>query len=548
MNNVNNQLNRMKAMMTYGLKTESKNNSYNSVEYQREGADGKLYGIVREGTKFYIKVSDKTKGALKEDFNYIGGFRNRKDNEYTSYANALKQFDIKMISLKEAKGNTKLMVESWNPENNEKLMVEATASMQREIARQRQIMGNAATIFESRNNYSVELMNEGCEKVDKACKEIEKGNLKGEKKHDCCGDVTCNGGDPFTEKAKDGEDSKGVQATQKTNIGKAKEPVTEGEQVLGWNDNADYLDTSHGTEVGDDAPFTEGEGTEKDLDNGTVAEGVAMHTQGENQNSPAVGTGEVGDDAPFDEKAKNELQESGFFHNPDVADDEQLPDTPDEIVLDGEDVEDDFELDGEDDFGADDFGGEEEEEPFGDEELEADFESDLDEPALEGEGDVVTRAEFDELMAKLDAIAEKLGVDVFEDDNLYDDESEGEESSEEDVDFDGEEDFGDEESFEDEEDDFEVYESRSYRKMMMKEDKLDMFGKHPAYQKEPMELPSNKHQEMPDYYDMNDDSVENEKPYGQQIGDSAPFEIDPQAIENAIAESIKRILGNKKKI
>lgn len=547
MNNVNNQLNRMKAMMTYGLKTESKNNSYNSVEYQREGADGKLYGIVREGTKFYIKVSDKTKGALKEDFNYIGGFRNRKDNEYTSYANALKQFDIKMISLKEAKGNTKLMVESWNPENNEKLMVEATASMQREIARQRQIMGNAATIFESRNNYSVELMNEGCEKVDKACKEIEKGNLKGEKKHDCCGDVTCNGGDPFTEKAKDGEDSKGVQATQKTNIGKAKEPVTEGEQVLGWNDNADYLDTSHGTEVGDDAPFTEGEGTEKDLDNGTVAEGVAMHTQGENQNSPAVGTGEVGDDAPFDEKAKNELQESGFFHNPDVADDEQLPDTPDEIVLDGEDVEDDFELDGEDDFGADDFGGEEEE-PFGDEELEADFESDLDEPALEGEGDVVTRAEFDELMAKLDAIAEKLGVDVFEDDDLYDDESEGEESSEEDVDFDGEEDFGDEESFEDEEDDFEVYESRSYRKMMMKEDKLDMFGKHPAYQKEPMELPSNKHQEMPDYYDMNDDSVENEKPYGQQIGDSAPFEIDPQAIENAIAESIKRILGNKKKI
>lgn len=537
MNKINNQLDRMKAMMTYGLQTESKKDSYNSVEYQREGADGKLYGIVREGTKFYIKVSDKTKGALKEDFNYIGGFRNRKDNEYTSYANALKQFDIKMISLKEAKGNTKLMVESWNPENNEKLMVEATASMQREIARQRQIMGNAATIFESRNNYSVEMMNEGCEKVDKACKEIEKGNLKGEKKHDSCGDVTCNGGDPFTEKAKDGEDSEGVQSTQKTNIGKAQKPVTEGEQVLGWNDNADYLDTSHGTEVGDDAPFTEGEGTEKELKNGTVEEGVAMHTQGENQNSPAVGTGEVGDDAPFDEKAKNELQESGFFHNPNVGDDEQLQDTPEEIVLDDEDVEDDFELDGEDDFGG-------EEEPFGDEELEADFESELDEPALESESDVVTRAEFDELMAKLDAIAEKLGVDVFEDGDLYSDsESEGEENGEEEP-VEG----GEEESFEDEEDEFEVYESRNYRKMMMNEDKLDMFGKHPAYQKEPMELPSNGHKEMPDYYDMNDESVENEQPYGQQIGDSAPFEIDPKAIENAIAESIKRILGNKKKI
>lgn len=542
MNNVNNQLNRMKAMMTYGLKTENKNSSYNSVEYQREGADGKLYGIVREGTKFYIKVSDKTKGALKEDFNYIGGFRNRKDNEYTSYANALKQFDLKMVSLKEAKGNTKLMVESWNPENNEKLMVEATASMQREIARQRQIMGNAATIFESRNNYSVEMMNEGCEKVDKACKAIEKSNLKGEKKHDCCGDVTCNGGDPFTEKAKDGEDSEGVQSTQKTNIGKAEKPVTESEQVLGWNDNADYLDTSHGTEVGDDAPFTEGEGTEKELDNGTVAEGVAMHTQGENQNSPAVGVGEVGDDAPFTEKADNELQE-GFFHNPELGDDEQLDDTPEEVVLDGEDAEDEFDFEVEDDLdGIDDFGGEEE--SFGDEEVEADFESDLDKPAIESESDVVTRAEFDELMAKLDAIAEKLGVDVFEDGDLYDSKSEGEESSEEDADDFG----GEEESFEDEEDEFEVYESRNYRKMMMKEDKLDMFGKHPAYQKEPMELPSNDHKEMQDYYDMNDESVENEQPYGQQIGDSAPFEIDPKAIENAIAESIKRILGNKKKI
>ena len=447
-----------------------------------------------------------------------------------------------MVSLKEAKGNTKLMVESWNPENNEKLMVEATASMQREIARQRQIMGNAATIFESRNNYSVEMMNEGCEKVDKACKAIEKSNLKGEKKHDCCGDVTCNGGDPFTEKAKDGEDSEGVQTTQKTNIGKAEKPVTESEQVLGWNDNADYLDTSHGTEVGDDAPFTEGEGTEKELDNGTVAEGVAMHTQGENQNSPAVGVGEVGDDAPFTEKADNELQE-GFFHNPELGDDEQLDDTPEEVVLDGEDAEDEFDFEVEDDLdGIDDFG--DEEESFGDEEVEADFESDLDEPAIESESDVVTRAEFDELMAKLDAIAEKLGVDVFEDGDLYDSKSEGEESSEEDADDLG----GEEESFEDEEDEFEVYESRNYRKMMMKEDKLDMFGKHPAYQKEPMELPSNDHKEMQDYYDMNDESVENEQPYGQQIGDSAPFEIDPKAIENAIAESIKRILGDKKKI
>ena len=96
----------------------------------------------------------------------------------------------------------------------------------------------------------------------------------------------------------------------------------------------------------------------------------------------------------------------------------------------------------------------------------------------------------------------------------------------------------------DEEDEFEVYESVNYRKMMS-EDRLDYFGKHPAYQKEPMKLPTNKHQEMPEYYDMNDESVENEQPFGQKIGDSAPFKINPQDIENAIAESVKRILKKK---
>jgi hypothetical protein len=89
-----------------------------------------------------------------------------------------------------------------------------------------------------------------------------------------------------------------------------------------------------------------------------------------------------------------------------------------------------------------------------------------------------------------------------------------------------------------------VYESAS-AKRVVKEDNLDYFGKHPAYQKSPMELPSNKHKEMSDYYDMNDDSIQSEEPYGKKIGDSAPFEIAPEAIENAITESIMRILKKK---
>jgi hypothetical protein len=71
--------------------------------------------------------------------------------------------------------------------------------------------------------------------------------------------------------------------------------------------------------------------------------------------------------------------------------------------------------------------------------------------------------------------------------------------------------------------------------------KLDDFGKHPAYQKVVMDLPPKDMKEFPGNYDMNDDSVKNDTPYGEKIGDGAPFEIDPEAIDNAIAEAFDRL-------
>ena len=522
MNNVNNQISRMKAMMTYGLQTESKNNQYSGVEYQRAGADGKTYGIVREGTKFYIKVANKQNNVIKEDFNYIGGFRNRKDYEYSSYANALKNFEMKMSSINESVGNRTPMVESWNPERRELLMVEATESMKREIARQREIMGNAVMIQEKKN-YSVVMEGEGCCKVDSECAKTQKNNIK--KTSDGKGEPTGNGGDPFTEKV--GSEQKG---TQKTNVKKEYKPVMEGEQVLGWNDNEDYLDTSNGTEIGDGAPFNKELNSDSEMENGTVEEGVAMHNT-DNQNSPEVGVNEVGDDAPFTEKANNELQEDDELDGELIDDAEPL-----DADSEGEEFVDDMDSDFDD-------------EEFNDEDLE---DEELDSEDLEGE-------EFDETESRLSAIedmitkiAEKLGVDAFEDDSLYDDDKEVDAEDEfdsEEIDaedeFDSEDEFDGEDDFEaEDEDEYEVFESVAYRKLM-KEENMDYFGKHPAYRKEPMDVPSSQHQEKQDYYDMNDDSVKSEQPFGQEIGDGAPFKIDPEEITNAIAESIKRVLKKK---
>jgi hypothetical protein len=240
-----------------------------------------------------------------------------------------------------------------------------------------------------------------------------------------------------------------------------------------------------------------------------------MHNS-ENQNCPSVGTSEVGDGDPFDEELQVEGEE-------------------------GEELIDDYESEEMTDVDAD-FDGDEEidsDDVEGDEEIDADdvdFESDLedmtDEASEEEEfdGDIETR--LSAIEGLLRQLADKMGVSTFDDDDLYDDENE---------ELNDEDEFADEES--EDEEDIEVFESINFRKAMLSEN--DYFGKHPAYEKEPMILPSNNHDEKEGYYDMNDESVENEDEYGQEIGDSEPFEIDVESIENAIAESFQRILKKK---
>ena len=148
--NTNETLSRMKSLMNYGLQTEGKQAPYSAVEYQKVGADGKVYGIVREGTKYYIKTAPNKQNLLKEDFGYIGGFRNRKENEYGNFALAQKQFDLKMMSLKEAANNPNFNVESWDLDKKEMVVTEASDKMKGEILRERQIMKNAMLISEKK--------------------------------------------------------------------------------------------------------------------------------------------------------------------------------------------------------------------------------------------------------------------------------------------------------------------------------------------------------------------------------------------------------------
>ena len=136
------ELDTMKRLINYGKVEESVNTGALTprVEYSTVGADGKTYGIIRECNKFYIKVAPKknTK-VLAEDFDYIGGFMNKKENEYPTYSMASKQFDLKMMSLNEAY-SVKQPVTQFKETEDSEWQIQETKEMRNEINRFNQIL------------------------------------------------------------------------------------------------------------------------------------------------------------------------------------------------------------------------------------------------------------------------------------------------------------------------------------------------------------------------------------------------------------------------
>lgn len=534
----------MKALMNYGV-NEGKESPFSSIEYQKEGADGKVYGIIREGSKYYIKVADKKKDGVtlvSEDFQYIGGFRNRKVNEYNGFANAQKNFELKLKSLNEAKMSNKVLVESWDLDKKEIVVMEASNKMKNEIARQKNIMENARSIFEGNQKEPqiANLYNGGKNetKVGAEFAASQKSNMKNEK--------------PET----NGDPKKANKAYTDAEI-KKESGLKEETEVLAWNRRGEkpkddhYMDKSPDTEIGDGDPF------DYQVNEGDDS---MVYDHPNDQNSPNPGVGEIGDGKPFGvneaEEGEEVMPEDGEMEEPvdepmdDDFDDEPMDDGFDDEPMDGD---------------------------FDDEPMDDDFDDEDEDDGTEEFYDDLG-ARMDNLEELLGNIAEKLGIDVptvkeeeYEDDDLYDDlegdEDEPEDETEYELDIDDEEPMdADIEDEDGDDDEFPmesrrrnkpiVYETRGFRRAMregsMKPfsdsgrvpagnmNKLNDFGKHPAWRKKVMTLPPKDFREFDGYYDMNDDSVRNETPYASNIGSGDPFTIDPSSIDNAIAESFNR--------
>ena len=103
MSNFDTKLERMTYLMGYDNHINESKKS-NGIEYHTTGADGKEYGIIKEGVSYYIKTSTPDKAELVESYNYINGYDYRKENRYNSYNEATKQLELKLMNINESKG------------------------------------------------------------------------------------------------------------------------------------------------------------------------------------------------------------------------------------------------------------------------------------------------------------------------------------------------------------------------------------------------------------------------------------------------------------
>lgn len=579
---------RMKGLYTYGKElNESNNLKTHTLEHHAVAADGRTYGIIKENSKYYIKSAPKGKETIAEAYEYLGGFCNKKNYEYSSYANALKQFELKMASINEA-CDSKVNIESLNPFRSNEVLAEATDAMRDEIARQRQIMYNVSM-----------LMNESTE-------------IGADRKDDV---VKYDGKNPEAETGKKGDEGNTATKANPEYAGSKTNGVDK--KVTPFDQNATASKDQLKEEAGDigDAPLhpnTENWGTEG-IGKGEEPENVGWDVEGQkkvneeeedwaSKGLPAsAGVGEADTDhnnMPFN-KGLNEEEDFGD---------------------DTEDAEGDKDFGGEE-FGADDdLGGEEDVDLGGDDAADdTDFDAGIEDTdevpsgddeesidAPEEGGDEDLRVQIESLQAQLDALraqldgdgegTDDLGADdeLGGEDDLGVDDEEGIAGSEPEFDgeggesFDkpeddlgGEEDFGEEDFGAEGEDnlgddddldecgmggdmggmpqDTPMMESKkafmnriveSVVKDILKEDELHVFGKHPGYRKKPMELPTTGEDKNQWGEDWNDESVHSEEPFGSKIGDGTPFNQLVDAITKDVMYQLKAgipIEGENKK-
>ena len=97
-------INRITDLMSR-MTTLNESTSLSEIDFIKKGPNGIVYGIIRENHNYFIKTTEKTSGTLiAEDFEYVGGAKNKYIERYNTYTEALKQLNMKFDMLNESYG------------------------------------------------------------------------------------------------------------------------------------------------------------------------------------------------------------------------------------------------------------------------------------------------------------------------------------------------------------------------------------------------------------------------------------------------------------
>lgn len=523
--NFQNELNEMYRLMNYGMDENKKAVDVKPIlEYTQKGADGKTYGILREGTKYYVEVAPKKDTAvLTEDFDYLGGFNNRKS--YDSYTKASNALNLQLISVNEA-CNAKKNVSQYKLNESAEWQTPMTKEARQELNRFYELCENVDKLLDKNIHYIKENKNNpftdkpstkdgggykttpgtavnpkisntdfvegGTKNVEKMRSQYQDGKGEFSNKNYGFGDsnVDEDGGVAYQEKPhtpdmKEGRVRRSVKLSEEQQ-----------KQVLAWRDDRAFvhhssdseLDRSHGTEIGDTAPYTDN---------------VNENFETTEWDDGLPGTPGVGDAKNYKEPFANQkgvrqpVSEQYIF----------------EVEMDDNSAMMDGDFDENGNMTADMFGGDQD---------VADSANDVMDYGMNG-----TEDEFDDAIYNhLDNYGEgsdSLGVDVDNDPTL------------EDIPTD---DNGDQTDYELELDDNDAMGDDS--QMMNEGTVLNDFGRHPAYRKHPMTLPPNADGSKWGE-DWNDESAKGDEPYGKQIGHGGdPFTEKVDAITNALVTALSK--------
>lgn len=561
-NSLNDQLSRMKALMTYGSVNENvKPISTYTLEYKAKAADGKYYGIIRENSKYIVKVAAPGKETIAESYQYIGGITNKANYEYNSYAKALKQFELKLGSINEAYDvNRRVETEALDPYKKEDLVIEATDKMKAELARQRQIMRNASVIMNEATEIGSTPFKTQPEAEHEHSGDKDYPFVKDGKAEEDRGAIKFGEGDPEKHSSTFGPDSNDVEDynLDKGDTPKVKDSVAsespKGGKVARVDEGVEECggpmkECGNFCEEGDEDLELGQEDEPIDTDELTPAEPSELDDVegGEPMDDEMGDETELGDeDEPMDDELGDEPMD-------DEEGDEDFDFEDEDEFADDEDFEDDeFADEDEDEFGDEEFEDEEgdefgDEEEFGDEMGDEDFEDDEfedeegdefeDEEGDEFEDEEDPEIELDEnIVKKFRQLVRESINEMFDDEEPMDDEEdpgmEGEEVDAEDA----------------------LNEAKAAKMNsivesvvndILNEDELHVFGDHPGYRKKPFTLPQTGEDKFQVNRDWNDDSVYSEEPFGQGKGDSTPFDELVAQITDSVMKQINE--GNKKK-